>query len=145
MKTLKMCRIPYHDLVCWLCKAQPEVLFEATLAEGDPFKLKAAIADPSGFTNFDGELLELEFRLVLTEVWGSHALSLCSACLLSAAVSPVATITAAGSSRYFEFPHLSLSQVCLEMNTGSNTKACCIAIKKLMRHALNLSGFGWHR
>lgn len=43
-------------------QAQPEVLFEATLAEGESFRLKAAIADPSGFTNFDAELLELEFR-----------------------------------------------------------------------------------
>ena len=50
-------------------QAQPEVLFEATLAEGDPFKLRAAIADPSGFTNFDDDLLELEFRWIPVGFW----------------------------------------------------------------------------
>lgn len=41
--------------------ASPESLFEATLAEGVPFKVKAAVTDPSGF-HPDGEPLELEFR-----------------------------------------------------------------------------------
>ena len=42
-------------------QANPEALFEATLAEGVPFKVKAAVTDDSGF-HPDGELLELEFR-----------------------------------------------------------------------------------
>ena len=42
-------------------QANPEALFEATLAEGVPFKVKAAAADQSGF-HPDGELMELEFR-----------------------------------------------------------------------------------
>ena len=46
-------------------QAQPEVLFEATLAEGLPFKVKAALADPSGFTNADAEQFELEFRYAI--------------------------------------------------------------------------------
>ncbi|DBA75652.1 hypothetical protein WJX79_010067 [Trebouxia sp. C0005] len=41
--------------------ASPESLFEATLAEGVPFKVKAAVTDPSGF-HPEGEPLELEFR-----------------------------------------------------------------------------------
>ncbi len=42
-------------------QASPESLFEATLAEGVPFKVKAAVTDPSGF-HAEGEPLELEFR-----------------------------------------------------------------------------------
>ena len=42
-------------------QAYPEGLFEATLAEGVSFKVKAAATDASGFHS-DGELLELEFR-----------------------------------------------------------------------------------
>lgn len=42
--------------------AQPEVLFEATLAEGLAFKVKAGIADASGFARADDEQYELEFR-----------------------------------------------------------------------------------
>ncbi len=42
-------------------QASPESLFEATLAEGVPFKVKAAVTDPSGF-HPEGEPLELEFR-----------------------------------------------------------------------------------
>lgn len=42
-------------------QANPEGLFEATLAEGVSFKVKAAVTDASGF-HPDGELLELEFR-----------------------------------------------------------------------------------
>ncbi|KAL3151455.1 hypothetical protein ABBQ38_012460 [Trebouxia sp. C0009 RCD-2024] len=40
--------------------ANPGALFEATLAEGLPFKVKAAVTDDSGVP--EGELLELEFR-----------------------------------------------------------------------------------
>lgn len=43
-------------------QAQPEVLFEGTVSEGAPFKVKAAVVDSSGFAEFDDELLELEFR-----------------------------------------------------------------------------------
>ncbi len=46
---------------CMCVQAVPESLFEATLAEGIPFKVKAAVTDPSGF-HADGEPLELEFR-----------------------------------------------------------------------------------
>lgn len=42
-------------------QANPEALFEATLAEGVAFKVKAAVTDESGF-HADGELLELELR-----------------------------------------------------------------------------------
>lgn len=42
-------------------QANPEALFEATLAEGVAFKVKAAVTDDSGF-HPDEELLELEFR-----------------------------------------------------------------------------------
>ncbi len=45
-----------------LLQAQPEVLFEGTVAEGAPFKVKAAITDPSGFADFDEATFELEFR-----------------------------------------------------------------------------------
>ena len=44
-------------------QASPESLFEATLAEGVPFKVKAAVTDPSGF-HPEGEPLELEFRYI---------------------------------------------------------------------------------
>lgn len=47
--------------VCVCVQASPESLFEATLAEGVPFKVKAAVTDPSGF-HPEGEPLELEFR-----------------------------------------------------------------------------------
>jgi len=46
---------------CVRVQASPESLFEATLAEGVPFKVKAAVTDPSGF-HAEGEPLELEFR-----------------------------------------------------------------------------------
>ena len=45
-----------------LLQAQPEVLFEGTVAEGAPFKVKAAITDPSGFADFDDAPFELDFR-----------------------------------------------------------------------------------
>ena len=45
-----------------LFQAQPEVLFEGTVAEGAPFKVQAAITDPSGFADFDDAPFELEFR-----------------------------------------------------------------------------------
>ncbi len=38
------------------------MLFEGTVAEGAPFKIKAAITDPSGFADFDDAPFELEFR-----------------------------------------------------------------------------------
>ena len=41
-------------------QADPGVLFEATLAEGVPFKVKASVTDDSDVP--EGELLELEFR-----------------------------------------------------------------------------------
>ena len=36
--------------------------FERAAAKGGPFKVKAAIADPSGFADLDAGPLELEFR-----------------------------------------------------------------------------------
>ena len=48
--------------LCLLLQAQPEVLFEGTVAEGAPFKVQAAITDPSGFADFDDAPIELEFR-----------------------------------------------------------------------------------
>ena len=42
-------------------QATPESLFEATLAEGVPFTIKASVTDDSGF-HPEGEPLELEFR-----------------------------------------------------------------------------------
>lgn len=48
-----------------LLQAQPEVLFEGTVAEGDAFKVKAAITDPSGFADSDAAPFELEFRCAI--------------------------------------------------------------------------------
>lgn len=42
-------------------QAQPEVLFEATLAEGQAFKVTATLADHHGFSR-DTDAMELEFR-----------------------------------------------------------------------------------
>jgi len=38
------------------------VLFEGTAAKGAPFKIRAAIADPLGFADFDAAPFELDFR-----------------------------------------------------------------------------------
>ncbi|KAA6422720.1 MAG: mixed lineage kinase, partial [Trebouxia sp. A1-2] len=52
----------FWDIFAVADVAQPEVLFEGTVAEGDAFKVKAAITDPSGFADSDAAPFELEFR-----------------------------------------------------------------------------------
>ncbi|DBA84846.1 TPA: hypothetical protein ACH3X1_005872 [Trebouxia sp. C0004] len=52
----------FWDMFAVADVAQPEVLFQGTAAKGAPFKIKAAIADPSGFADFDAAPFELEFR-----------------------------------------------------------------------------------
>ncbi len=60
------------DSASFALQAQPEVLFEGTVAEGAPFKVKAAIVDWSGFPDSDDEHFELDFRYVATLVRFHH-------------------------------------------------------------------------
>ncbi len=71
-----------------ILQAQPEVLFEGTVAEGAPFKVKAAITDPSGFADFDDAPFELDFRCATVS---THLGSLSCHCVwaLDANVTPI--------------------------------------------------------